>query len=114
MCRRRLPLLAVLVVFAAGAARAADAPPITALKVQKVGDVTYFRVSFKLPDALDLPDTAAWERSPGRARMLGRLPRLVPQDGGAAAVYLEMTPPARLPPATLDFTGKVTGGSPAR
>ncbi|HEX5272890.1 MAG TPA: hypothetical protein VFW33_20475, partial [Gemmataceae bacterium] len=114
MCRRHLTLPAVLLAVAAGAARAADAPPVTALKVQKVGDVTYFRVSFEPPEGLDLSDAAAREGSPGQVRMPGRLPRLVPQDGGAAAVYLDMTLPARGGPASVDFTGKVTGRDPAR
>src|SRR5207244_10187220 len=73
------------------AAAGADAePPVRALRTQRVGDVVYFHVRLDLPADAARPAalraSADWPEA--ALRGLGRLPRLVPQDGRARAVYL--------------------------
>ncbi len=101
------PWLAILaLVLSAVPLAAAEPPQLQGLRVQTLGDTTYFTA--KLPN---LPDyhapsygaTRGWWTEQGRA--MARTPRLVPQDDKAYAVYYL--------PAQHLFVGKVTGPGPA-
>lgn len=78
--RRWLGCVLLCLVLGAGMrllpVRAAEpaAPPVEELRVQRVGDVTFFHVIFKL--AFDVDAMAIEDQ-----------PRLVPQDGKARAIY---------------------------
>src|SRR5689334_9350719 len=86
-------LAVALLGFPAGASRA-DAPAVQEWRTQRVGRTTYFRVRFRPPAGLRLPQLGErvnwWQTS---RPVLNRLPRLVPQDDKTAAVYLRLTFP---------------------
>jgi hypothetical protein len=72
--RSQLSILTLLtLVLSTTLAQAAKPPTVRELRVQKVGDATYFHVRFEMPR--DLGNESTGE------------PRLVPQDGAARAVY---------------------------
>ena len=87
--RHRLLVLTLPVVLGlASPTSAAEAPPVRELRVQKVGDVTYFHVRFETPRRMFSEDPAnnRWNVSPWAAEEAVVEPRLVPQDGLAVAV----------------------------
>jgi hypothetical protein len=74
-----------------GELRAADAPPsprVRALRIQRVGDTTYFHVRFEVPADME------GEMEGPNAQTFIRRPRLVPQDGKTHAVYHRFDTPA--------------------
>src|SRR5688572_11796586 len=89
----RHPSLPAAFVFllVASPSFAADPPKVKSLRTQKVDQTTYFHVRFENPSDLRMPTLAGgtdWLRiGPSQ---FNRVPRLVPQDGGACCVYLRM------------------------
>jgi uncharacterized protein (TIGR03000 family) len=90
------------------------------LRVQKVGGVTYFHTRVDIPADMRLPDPSPnWQWDGAGRRKLAYQPRLVPQDGKTAAVYLRwplddhniVRPAKELD--HLEFVGKVQGDGPA-
>src|SRR4029079_8465870 len=76
-----LPLAAIGTSLSASGLWAADAPAVRELRIQRVGETTYFQVRFRVPaDMQDVPVGTD-------PKHLARQPRLVPQDGKAQAVY---------------------------
>jgi hypothetical protein len=104
------------------AAHASAAPPVSQLRTQRTGDVTYFHVRVPLPPDLRLPPLSppgSWTEAD--IRQLGRLPRLVPQERHTRLVYLRLALPAdgRGPVratfnGALEFVGRVEGGDMAK
>jgi hypothetical protein len=119
-----VPLLALLGGLSPSGPAAADPPAVRELRVQTVGDVTYFRVRLTVPGDMDAPGlttSGAWVE--GGLRALSRFPQLVPQDRHTRAVYPRLAMPARLPGVVrlagsegVEFVGQWSGGAgrPAR
>src|SRR3954468_19494947 len=103
-----LALLGVVLIGTGGAgARAADVK-IKHLRIQRVGDDTYFRLQLSRPVDLAMPQMGA-QPMPALRWQLARLPRLIPQDDTTAS-------PSFVPdnPDELEFVGralKVEGAS---
>jgi hypothetical protein len=99
MTSGRLPRIALLAAalalpLVAPSRGGADPPKVVALRVQEVGDTTYFHVRFESPSDLagparDLDLGALLGRTPARLDPL-LMARLVPQAGGAKTVYLRL------------------------
>ena len=120
---------AALVVLLAGFLSAGsvrgEPPAIQLLRLQQVGDTTYFRVRLAVPDDMQVPEIlpgpyGEWER-----RRLALSPRLVPQDDKASAVYQRLDLPHfqptvefqqrnRVPVKGLEFVGKLPQTGKAR
>lgn len=117
---------ALLTLAALATAAHAEAPPLKALRTQRVGDTTYFHVRFERPAGMHVPKVAGGPFSEGDKRKLAQFPQLVPQDARAAAVYPRFEPvhlrpnvqlrdlPASVPIEGLEFVGKVTTERTAR
>src|SRR5215469_4777783 len=101
MSQPRSPLLVLalpaFLVLGSSAAplRAADAPAVRALRMQQVGDITYFHVQFAMPKQM--------------TPMPGQAARLVPQDGQASHVCQriadergQVVPPGGMPGEILE------------
>src|SRR5947209_14724889 len=103
MSRTRPAALKVLTFAALLAALAAGRPAVAAalvrsLHTQQAGGVTYFRVRLADSQGMRIPTlTATGEWAEGDLRRLAQLPRLVPQDQHARAVYLRIDLPRHLP-----------------
>jgi hypothetical protein len=112
-------ILVLLVIFLSTPSVCGDEPPpIRLLRVQQVGETTYFHVRFAVPDDMEVPAIrpgpyGEWER-----RRLALTPRLVPQDDKASAVYQRLDLPHfqpsvefqerhRVPVKGLEFVGKL-------
>jgi hypothetical protein len=118
------PLLVLLSVLSPSGPAAADPPVVRELRVQTVGDVTYFQVRLTAPGDMDAPGlSAAGAWVEGGLRALSRFPRLVPQDRHTRAVYTRLATPASLPGEVrlagsqgVEFVGQWSGaaGRPAR
>src|SRR5436309_12499588 len=111
-------LLSLTLLLTSPALLAAEAPRVHALRIQHVGGVTYFHVTLVAPRDLHFPafpervdrDRNFTEARQALGRRLGQLPRLVPQDDQAAAVYYQV--PWPLPArddVNLEFVGQVRG-----
>jgi hypothetical protein len=90
---------------------AAEPPRVLELRTQKVDGTTYFQVRLERPADLRLPtfDTGR-PFSDSDRRSFARLPRLVPQDDKARAVYYRH----RLTQPGLNFCGQATGDGKAK
>jgi hypothetical protein len=105
---RRWTYCALLTALAAAPGRAEEAP-VRELRVQRVGDRTYFHVTLRPPEDLA---AASLGRPPWPApdealrRQLTALPRLIPQDDRTAEVYLDLDLPWRSG-GELGFYGQV-------
>ncbi len=91
---------------------AADAPDVRRLDLQRVGDVTYFRVVLDLPSdaSRTWPDANALgeQRSPAELRRLLSLrPRLASLDDATRAVYPLQQGQPRKTSSTIEFLGQV-------
>ncbi len=111
---RSIPLAAALIVLAGAPRGAADPPKVQRLRVQQVGDTTYFHLLLAQPADLAVPQL-------GNDNLLAldrgvptpdpsRLPRLVPQSDRATAVYYRI-PADALPGRTAPFTKATAGGA---
>jgi hypothetical protein len=102
------------ILVSALAAGAAEPPRAKELETQRVGDVTYFRVTIEPPEDLELPDIAEKQElqqpSEWLRRQLGTLPRLVAQDKVNREIYYKFQLP--LKGRELTFLGRVAGGVP--
>jgi hypothetical protein len=120
-------LAGVALTVASPALRAADSPRLQELKRQRVGDTTYFYLRLDPPADLHAPHIEPGPYSEAQRRQLARLPRLVPQDHTAEAVYARLEVPhfrpdvgfdARRPQPVpvrgLEFVGKVRGSGKTR
>jgi hypothetical protein len=97
----------------------AEEPRIRELRTQKIGDTIYFHVCFDPPGDLRAPSLGQEPDSEFELRLLARMPRLIPQDVNAQAVYQRLVVPhylpavgfeAARPPAAvkgLEFVGKL-------
>jgi hypothetical protein len=85
---------------------AAEAPRLRRLVTQPVGATTYFLARFDKPADCKVPTLEQWRGSEFQRRLLGRLPRLVPQDGRALAVYPRVLIPDFLPSVGFDADRK--------
>jgi hypothetical protein len=89
-------LVATIVVASSDCGHlSADPPKVLQLRSQKVGDTTYFHIRLQNPPDLAPPNTAEDSdlflgRNPPRFDPL-LMPRLVPQDSSAKAVYLRLS-----------------------
>jgi hypothetical protein len=102
----------------AAPAVAAEPLRVAELRTQRVGETTYFTVSFRPPDDLIMPTFDRWDVSRVNAaqrRRLSYLPRLVPQDRRTSAVCFKLPEsPTEVDPTILEFVGRVHGDEPAR
>jgi hypothetical protein len=72
------------------------------LRVQKVGENTYFHVRFALPSDMYVYQIEQWKASELQRRQLSRLPELVSQDSKACAIYPRMEIPDYRPNVGFD------------
>jgi hypothetical protein len=109
---------ALFALLAGSSLLAAETPQIVDLQVQRHKDTTYFSVSLRPPAKLWLPDlrpTIVQTPSEGQRRHLARLPQLIPQDEGTAAVYCDVPlQPNFGADFSLHFIGKVHGQGKAQ
>jgi hypothetical protein len=82
---------ALLLLVGDANAYAADAPRVRELRVQHVGDKTYFQVRLEEPSDLTTIQAPGW--NPTRTADFARGPRLVPQDDATHAVYRRVDVP---------------------
>ncbi len=101
-------------VLALGTARGADAPQVLQLRVQQVGDETFFHVKLAPPKDCRLPTFLGDfpPATPGTRWQLSRLPKLLPQDDKSTAVAPALGLPHFQQP--LQFAGKLTGKGDAK
>lgn len=99
-------LAAAVLLLAASPLAAADPPGVRELRTQQVGDTTYFHVRFDAPPKLRLPQVEQTPASDLQRWKLALLPRLVPQDGHARAVYPRVLIPAYRPTVGFDGTAR--------
>lgn len=107
MVRTQPRLSAVALFLFAAPLAAGEAPQFESLRVQKIGDATYFAVkASNLQDyfAPSYGSTRGWWTEQGRA--MARTPRLAPQDDKTSSVYY-------LPAQSL-FVGKIHGQGAAK
>jgi hypothetical protein len=97
--------IAVL-LFAAGPLSAGDPPRVRELRVQQVGDTTYFHVRFDTPPKLRPSAVEQVSASDLQRWRLAQLPQLVPQDGHARAIYPRVLIPAFRPTVGFDGTAR--------
>src|SRR5260370_14815834 len=102
-----------------------EAPKIQLLRLQQVGDSTYFHVRFDVPDDLQKQEILPGPYGEWDRRRLALTPRLVPQDQKTAAVYQRLELPhfrpavefqekENQPVKGLEFVGKLPGTGKAR
>ncbi len=97
------PVLAVLLTSVlTGRLFAADAPCVRQLRLQNVGDTTYFYVRFERPGHLYLPAVESGNSPEVQRWLLSRLPQLVPIDGQTQSVYQRLVLPHYLPSVGFD------------
>src|SRR5262245_38262565 len=90
------PLLLTICVLPAPAA---DPLLVTELRIQKVGDVTYFHVRLAPPSRMPPADSPRSEGQPANAEPAPTEARLVSPDGKARHIYRRLTSPSeRIPP----------------
>jgi hypothetical protein len=92
--------------------RAADLK-VKELYQSRVGDTTYFQVRIESPKDLRLPEMYLEGTSIIQRRLLAQLPRLVPQNDRASAVWFHIRFPLDERPYKLEFLGKFKGDKPA-
>jgi hypothetical protein len=102
-------LLALLSGLSLVPGLSAAEPRVTELRTQRVGEVTYFLVTLQAPDGLRLPEVRVNGVGEGEStrRQLGWLPRLVPDNDHADAVYFLLLLPLESQESGLQFVGKV-------
>src|SRR5262245_28486498 len=112
---------AIASLMLAGASRADRPPPVLQLRVQRVGETTYFHVRFVVPAELQAFAISPGPYSGAARRRLAQTPSLVPQDSMTSAVYQRLDLPHFRPivgfgeqepwPAIkgLEFVGKIQG-----
>jgi hypothetical protein len=116
------PLTVAALLLASAPLAAAEAPRVRELRTQQVGGITYFHVRLDAPPQMQGPALGTlnvW--SDGDLRNLARLPRLIPQDQRARAVYLRLAIPKApdgavkvLGDGGLEFVGQWRGGTTLR
>jgi hypothetical protein len=90
---------------------AADAPIVQKLDVQRVGDITYFRVALGVPsDAVhprySVVDVSTYHSPSELREVLSRFPRLVSRDGNTRVIYRRHSAHPRWSPYPLEFLGQ--------
>jgi hypothetical protein len=114
-------IAALVSALGAGPAPAAEPPRVSQLRVQRVGQTTFFEVCFQAPrDLKRFEFSYRVQGTEAGRRLLARLPALVPQDGKASHIYplvfITQAPESliRFPKKTLRFVGRLHGAGKAR
>lgn len=95
-----------VLLLAAGPLFTGDVPRVRELRVQQVGDTTYFHVRFDAPPKLRLSAVEQVAASDLQRWRVAQLPQLVPQDGHTRAVYPRVLIPAFRPTVGFDGTAR--------